>query len=266
MAKKKALVVDNDFFFVEFFTELLEKRDYQVFKAYNGKEGIDKLNEEMVDLLFVDFVMPKIDGRRLIRYVKQKFPGSPFPIVAVSGTIIEQLDDLHEIGADYYVAKGPLDVMAEQLNEFVDRIASDPAKLFSGKRVMEPGMVFPRREALDLLDSLHFQEAIFESVGVGIVTVDRDTSVLNANRAALGLLNKPAIDVVSQKVTTLFPEKDAEVLLDIMRKLRRNKSIDKIEFEARVNGNSLRVIASLFDLKGECFGWVLVLENGMNSA
>jgi len=39
---KRALVVDNDFFFVEFLTELLEKRGYEVIKAYDGKEGVAK--------------------------------------------------------------------------------------------------------------------------------------------------------------------------------------------------------------------------------
>ena len=41
---KTAMVVDNDFFFVEFLCELLEKRGYRVIKAYNGKEGIAKLD------------------------------------------------------------------------------------------------------------------------------------------------------------------------------------------------------------------------------
>ena len=56
MARKKALVVDNDFFFVEFFSELLEKQNYEVYKAYDGKEGITILSEVVPDLLFVDFV------------------------------------------------------------------------------------------------------------------------------------------------------------------------------------------------------------------
>ena len=41
--QKKALVVDSDFFFVEFLSELLVKRGYQVIKAYDGKEAIGKL-------------------------------------------------------------------------------------------------------------------------------------------------------------------------------------------------------------------------------
>jgi len=43
---KKALVVDNDFFFVKFLTELLEKRGYEVSKAYDNKASISKLEEE----------------------------------------------------------------------------------------------------------------------------------------------------------------------------------------------------------------------------
>ena len=53
--QKKALVVDNDFFFVEFLSELLAKRGYQVLKAYNGKEGIAKLENDSVDISICRF-------------------------------------------------------------------------------------------------------------------------------------------------------------------------------------------------------------------
>ena len=48
---KKALVTDNDFFFVEFLAELLEKRGYEVIKAGDGKEAISKLEKKSVDVL-----------------------------------------------------------------------------------------------------------------------------------------------------------------------------------------------------------------------
>ncbi|MFH0843859.1 MAG: response regulator, partial [Pseudomonadota bacterium] len=87
---KKALVVDNDFFFVEFLTELLEQREYEVIKAYDGKEGISKLEEGLVDIIFVDLIMPKIDGRQFIQFTRKKYPDGRFPIVTHSGSIIEQ--------------------------------------------------------------------------------------------------------------------------------------------------------------------------------
>ena len=70
---KKALVVDNDFFFVEFLTELLENKGYEVIKAYDGKEGISKLEEAGFNILFADLIMPKIDGLRLIKFARKNF-------------------------------------------------------------------------------------------------------------------------------------------------------------------------------------------------
>ena len=106
---KKALVVDNDFFFVEFLTELLETKGYEVIKAYDGKEGISKLEETVFDILFADLIMPKIDGMQLIKFARRKFPAEKLTIIAISGTLIEQMDDVKNIGANYCVVKGPLE-------------------------------------------------------------------------------------------------------------------------------------------------------------
>jgi DNA-binding response OmpR family regulator len=48
---KKASIVDSDFFFVDFLSELLAKQGYQVTKAYDGKEGIGKREDFSVDIL-----------------------------------------------------------------------------------------------------------------------------------------------------------------------------------------------------------------------
>ena len=113
--QKKALVVDNDYFFVEFLSDLLEKRGYRVFKAYNGKQGIAELEDKTVDILFSDLILQKVDGRQFFKFIRDKYNGNHFPLVALSGSMIEQLGSLHEIGADYYIAKGPIDKLALKL-------------------------------------------------------------------------------------------------------------------------------------------------------
>ena len=85
--QKKVLVVDSDYFFVEFFSELLTKRGYKVLKAYNGKEGIALLENNSVEILFADLVLPKVDGRQLFKFVRHKYNGCQFPIVALSGIL-----------------------------------------------------------------------------------------------------------------------------------------------------------------------------------
>ena len=124
--QKKALVVDNDFFFVEFLSELLTKRGYRVLKAYDGKQGIAKLEKDIVDILFADLILPKVDGRQFFKFVRNKYNGNHFPMVALSGTMIEQLGSLHEIGADYYIAKGPIDQLTIKLNEFMAEMEIQP--------------------------------------------------------------------------------------------------------------------------------------------
>ena len=117
--QKKALIVDSDFFFVEFLSELLTKRGCLAIKAYDGKEGIGKLEEFTVDILFADLVLPKIDGKQLFRFIRKKYIDRYFPIIALSGIMIENLGSLDEIGADYFIAKGPTDKLKVKLNDFL---------------------------------------------------------------------------------------------------------------------------------------------------
>ena len=93
---KKALIVDNNYFFVKFLSELLEKRGYSVIKAYDGMQGIANLEEGPVDIVFADLIMPKIDVRQFIEFIRTRYQAMPFPIVALSGTVIEQLGELDE--------------------------------------------------------------------------------------------------------------------------------------------------------------------------
>jgi CheY-like chemotaxis protein len=164
--QKKALVVDNDFFFVEFLSELLAKRGYQVIKAYNGKEGIAKLENDSVDILFADLILRKVDGRQFFKFIRNKYNGNLCPIVALSGSMIEQLGSLDEIGADYFIAKGPIDQLAQKLNEFMAEIETQSALPPSEKKVLAAGNVYPRRDAMELMDSLLFHQAVINSAPV----------------------------------------------------------------------------------------------------
>ncbi len=117
---RKALVVDNDTFFVEFLAELLESRNYLVVKAYDGKEALAKLGQGRVDLLFVDIVMPKMDGKELLKTIEEMFPQRSFPVVAISGVLMEQAEDLNAMAADYFLVKGPIEKMAKNIDELME--------------------------------------------------------------------------------------------------------------------------------------------------
>jgi len=259
---KKALVIDNDFFFVEFLTELLEKRGYEILKAYDGKEGIEKLKQGTIDLLFVDLVMPKIDGRELIRFSRSQFPDAQFPIVAVSGTLVEQLDELDTFGADYYIAKGPMETMAGHVGNFMDKLESQGLPFPGKSNITEPEKLFPRQETRELIDALGFHRAIIDSLGVGIIVAEKDARIVKINSEALEILNKPYEDVLNCLVTDLFSAREVKYhMVNALKNVVRNRKISKINFQSVIGGRETHVVVSLLNMEGKILGWIIVLED-----
>ncbi len=256
---KKALVIDNDYFFVEFLSELLSKRGYQVVKAYSGKEGIAKLEDEAVDIIFVDLVLPKVDGRQFIKFVRSKFNGNPFPVVAVSGTMIEQLGSLDEIGADYYIAKGPTDQLAVKINEFMAEIETQSFAPPAEKEVLATGNVYPRRDAMELMNSLLFHQAVIESTAVGIITVDDDTRILNANQAALEIVGICLIDAIGRPISELFGTEDQAELINGLKSVKRQSEKKKYTFIASHRSQLVGVSISAININDKLIGWVVVM-------
>ena len=257
---KKALVVDNDFFFVEFLGELLEKRGYTVTKAYDGKEGISKFENGPFDILFVDLIMPKIDGIQLIKITRRKFADSPFPIIAISGTLIEQIEDIADIGADYYVAKAPLEQMTDDLNALMDRVEVIGISPAENKSIIESGTSYPRQATAELVEELNFQKAIIESIGLGIVVVDKDARIINGTLQALEISKKSLEEILNEPITSLFPKEGRVPLIDALKGVARNPGLRKISFNMTVKSQEIRLAVSLLRISGDVVGWVIAME------
>jgi CheY-like chemotaxis protein len=257
---KKAIVVDNDFFFVEFLAELLEERGYEVIKAYDGKEGISKLEVESFDFLFVDIIMPKIDGKELIRFARKRFPDANFCIIAVSGTIIEQMTTIDEIGADYYIAKGPMEQMASQFKTFMDKIEKQALPFPAGEKFVRPENLFPRTATVELIETIDFHRAITESVGIGIIVIDTDTKIMSINSFGLEILKKSFDKVVNRPITSAFPKKIKAQLIESLKGVLLMKEARKITFFAPIQSKKIQIIVSVLKIKSEIAGWVIAME------
>jgi PAS domain S-box-containing protein len=258
---KKALVVDADYFFVEFVGELLEKRGYTVTKAYDGKDGISKLQDNPHDIIFVDLVMPKVDGSQFIDYVRRKYGSNHFPIVALSGVMVEQLGTLKEIGADYYMAKGPIDKLTVKLNQFMAEIENQTEFAPGEMEIIQTGGVYPRRDAMELLQTLKFHQAVIENMGVGIVVVDTDARILNVNALGYEIMDRSPTEVLNSPVVDIFPASVKPKLRDALKQVFQLPERTKISFLSDFEGRSIRTTVSAILLSGGNVGWVLVLED-----
>ena len=69
-AKKTILVVDDEFGILEVLEAILSDAGFKVISAMNGQEAMALLQEEVPDLVIVDFMMPLLDGAGVIKAMR----------------------------------------------------------------------------------------------------------------------------------------------------------------------------------------------------
>ena len=106
MLKKKILIVDDEVDLVEMVALRLEASDFEVIKAYDGQEGLDKARNEKPDLIVLDLMLPKIDGYKVCRMLKFDEKYKNIPIILFTAKVQEADKKLGvDVGADAYVTK-----------------------------------------------------------------------------------------------------------------------------------------------------------------
>lgn len=121
LEKKNILVVDDEKEIAELIEIHLMSQDYNVTKAKNGLEALKLLDENHFDLVLLDVMMPKMDGKETLKKIREKFN---IPIIMVTAKTSEKdkVEGL-TLGADDYVTKPikPLELIARvkaQLRRF----------------------------------------------------------------------------------------------------------------------------------------------------
>ena len=99
------LLVEDNEELLNLMTKLLG-REYNVFTAENGKEGIIVLENEDVDLIGSDIMMPEMDGIEFCKYVKGHLEISHIPVILLTAKNKEEdRAEAYEIGADAFISK-----------------------------------------------------------------------------------------------------------------------------------------------------------------
>ena len=101
-------MVDDDPDIVEMLGGLLEGEKYEVLYAYGGEECLEKLSseEEDVDLLVLDLMLPDIDGYEVCRRLRQdpRFTSLSIIMLTARRDTVEKIAGL-KVGADDYLTK-----------------------------------------------------------------------------------------------------------------------------------------------------------------
>lgn len=100
---KLILVADDEARMRRFMRMNLDLEGYRVIEAENGLEAVDRVREDLPDLVLMDVMMPELDGFEALRLIRQT-SSVPVIMLTVKGEEDDRVKGL-ELGADDYVTK-----------------------------------------------------------------------------------------------------------------------------------------------------------------
>ncbi|TLP46998.1 MULTISPECIES: response regulator [Cohaesibacter] len=106
----RILCVEDEELLLDDIVEELQDEGYETLKAHNGKEAIEILKHETVDLILCDIMMPLIDGLTTLKLVRERLPQHnevPFIFLTAKATREDILAG-KRLGVDDYLTK-PID-------------------------------------------------------------------------------------------------------------------------------------------------------------
>jgi DNA-binding response OmpR family regulator len=168
--RSRILVVDDEVKNVELLEAILQPKGYDVVTASDGKECLEKLASEEIDMVLLDVMMPGADGFWVTRMIRQNEKTRLVPIVLITA-LREQEDRVKGIdaGADDFISK-PFDK-----NEVLAKVRTSL------------NLSYYRRE---LHEKEEF-EAVIREMTDGIVICSPDWMIETINNSARACLNVP---------------------------------------------------------------------------
>jgi len=114
------LVIENEVSNRILIERVLSTRGYYCLSASNGREALEILDRERVDLILTDLSMPVLDGYRTTQLIRSRPALVNVPIVAVTAYALNDENEAAlQIGCNEYLTKP---FKPRQLLEVVDRL------------------------------------------------------------------------------------------------------------------------------------------------
>ena len=84
----------------------LQSEGYNVIEVYNGKTGLEAIEEKTPDLILLDVMMPDMDGFEICKKLKEDELYNHIPIIMLTakGEVDDRVEGI-ETGADDYITK-----------------------------------------------------------------------------------------------------------------------------------------------------------------
>lgn len=242
------LVIDDDDTLVFTINQFLSREGYTVFTAKDYNEAMVKIDEMKFDLIFADIILGGKTGIDLLREVKNRNLITPFVLITGYPNI-ESASEAVRLGAYDYIPK-PVK------KEILLRITKTALQ---HKSVLDENIKYKSN-----------LEAIFRSVKDGIVTVDKELSVIEINEAAKKICEFNDFNVKGLKISSIQKSCDKKCLDAIKVTIKEKKPVEiyRIECKQSYSGKQIVNLSTfpLLDQQDQCNGCVMVVKDDTHLA
>jgi DNA-binding response OmpR family regulator len=166
MGKTRLMIVDDEVDLLAELKPLMERSGYQVISATNGEQALELIAKEKPDLIVLDMLMPRLDGRDVLRRLRESGNWTPVILLTKVDNTTERVLSLQE-GADDYLNKpfDPLELVA-RVQAILRRTNSGSLPLSSFRRLISDPLALDRQTRQVVLDG---QPANLTARAVGVL-------------------------------------------------------------------------------------------------
>lgn len=100
--KPRLLLIDDETYFVQFFTSLFEDENVEVVAEETGAAGLERLAQGRYDLVVVDYQLPDMLGTEILKHIAEHGLTTPAVMVTGYGTIDVAVQAMKNGAADFF--------------------------------------------------------------------------------------------------------------------------------------------------------------------
>jgi two-component system response regulator FlrC len=127
MTARIILVVEDDNALREALADTVRFAGYAVRTAADGREALEVLDRENIDLVVSDVRMQPMDGHALLQQIRARRPGLPVLLMTAFGTIQQAVEALHQGASDYLVKPFEAEALLARIGRYLPGAAdADP--------------------------------------------------------------------------------------------------------------------------------------------
>jgi two-component system cell cycle response regulator len=229
--KKKILTVDDDPLNLKLLNKILSTSEYKIICATNGQEAIERVQEEVPDIILLDIMMPGLNGYEVTKVLKGNSKYKTIPIVLVTA-LDEEKEKAKglEAGADEFINK-PINAMELnarvksllRMKEYGEQLLS---RTETAEKFLQIGNTRDESAAKDLHPSILIVDDEENEIKlIKIYLDDKESYFMSARSGAEVLSKKNLSDVDLIILDILLPDTDGYELCKAIKGNEKTRNI-----------------------------------------